>query len=363
MDKITVTRSVMPDRAVFDTYVDQIFKTGWLTNNGALVQELERRLSAYLGVKNIVLVTNGTLALQIAAKLLGLQGEIITTPFTFVATASAMVWDHLRVRFADIEKESLNLDAAAVEQIITPRTCAILPVHVFGNPCRVEQFEAIAGKYDLKLIYDASHAFNVGYKGQSLLNHGDISTLSFHATKLFHTIEGGALVIKDDDLCAHARKMINFGITGPETIECLGINAKMNEFQAAMGLSLLDKMDEAIARRKLLCLQYDEYFKNRIIRQAYPEECTRNYAYYPVIFPDESTLKRAQAKLEAAGIFPRRYFYPSLCDLDFLVNVCETITSKNISRRIMCLPLFPDLTHEQCHAISHMVLSVLEDKQ
>jgi len=359
---IFVTKSILPDRIDFDDYVDCIFESGWLTNHGKLVQKLERELEAYLGVRNVVLVSNGTLALQVAYKLLYLKGEVITSPFTFIATASSMVWDGLDVQFSDIDPNSFNLDASKIEENIDNKTCAIVPVHVFGNPCDAQAIQKIADSYNLKVIYDASHAFGVKFEGESILNQGNISTLSFHATKLFHTIEGGALIINDDKLCEKARKMINFGITGPETIECLGINAKMNEFQAAMGLSLLGKMDAVIRARKALVECYNGALSEHISNQVIPVRTERNYSYYPILLSSESLVLKVQEVLNDRKIFPRRYFYPSLNTLDLFSKRSMCPVSEDISKRILCLPLFPELSMEDCSLIGELVLSVLDNR-
>lgn len=355
MSRINVTSPLLPDRETFDKFIDRIFSSSRLTNCGPLVQELEASLEAYLGVKNVVLVSNGTLALQIAYKLLDIKGEVITTPFTFISTASSLVWDGLDVVFADINAGTFNLDPLDVENKITPETSAIMPVHVFGNPCEAEKIQELADKHGLKVIYDASHAFGVKFKGESILNLGDVSTLSFHATKLFHTIEGGALIINDDELCAHARKMLNFGFSGFESIDCLGINAKMNEFQAAMGLSLLPQMDEVIRKRKALSECYDSLLSKKFVSQSFQSETERNYSYYPIVFSDEAALLRAQHALNKKDIFPRRYFFPSLNELDFL-DRSEAPKSTGLSKRIICLPLYNDLTTEVCSTIAGIIL-------
>lgn len=360
MKKINVTKSILPDRKKFDAYINRIIESGWLTNNGALAQELEHRLKEYLGVKNIVLVSNGTLALQVAYKLLGLTGEVITTPFTFVATASSIVWNGLDVVFADIDPHTFNMDPDKIETQITSRTSAIVPVHVFGNPCDLERIQQIADKHSLKLIYDAAHAFGVLYRGESILRWGDVSTLSFHATKIFHTIEGGALIIQDNQLAEQARKIINFGITGPETIECLGINTRMNEFQAAMGLTLLDEMEKVLAKRKALKNLYDSLLGDVLEMPHWNPNASHNYAYYPVLFPDEGTLKRVQYSLNQKNIFPRRYFYPSLDELDFIYTGSEKMnTSREISHRILCLPFYEDLEEWSCREICQIIIDTL----
>src|SRR5574344_509204 len=253
---INVTKSYLPNIEKYKSYIDEIYKSGWLTNQGPLVQKLEARLQEYLGVKHIILVSNGTIALDIAYKVLDLKGEVITTPFSFVATTSSLLLSGLKPIFADIDEKSLNLDDNNIEKLITPNTSAILPVHVFGNACEVEQIETIANKHNLKVVYDAAHAFDVKYKDKSVLNYGDISTLSFHATKLFHTIEGGALIINDDSLVEKVRYLINFGIKNQEEIPHLGTNAKMNEFEAAMGLCILDDIENIRNNRKKVVENY-----------------------------------------------------------------------------------------------------------
>ena len=239
---INVTKTYLPNKEKYIKYLDQIYENGWITNNGPMVKLLEKKLADYLGVKNIVLVSNGTVALEIAYRTLGLKDDIITTPFSFVATTSSLVTNGLNPIFADIDAQTLNIDPNNVGDLITKTTNAIVAVHVYGNACEVEKIDTIAKNKNLKVIYDAAHAFGVKYKGNSVLNYGDISTLSFHATKNFHCIEGGALIINDDSLVEKARYLINFGIKNREEIPELGTNAKMNEFAAAMGLCVLDDM-------------------------------------------------------------------------------------------------------------------------
>jgi dTDP-4-amino-4,6-dideoxygalactose transaminase len=248
---INVTKTYLPDKSKYIEYVNRIFKSGWLTNNGQFVQELEKRLADYLGVENLLVVTNGTLALQIAYRILGLKGQVITTPFTFIATVSSLVWEGLNPVFADINSDTFNISPELIEKKISKETSAILPVHVFGNACEVEQIENLAKQHKLKLIFDAAHAFGVRYKDSGILNFGDASILSFHSTKIFHTIEGGAVIFRDKKDYEKARLMINFGIAGYDIVKVLGINAKMNEFQAAMGLCILDDIEELIGKRKL----------------------------------------------------------------------------------------------------------------
>lgn len=340
---INVTKTYLPDKDKYKKYVDEIFENGWLTNNGPMVKHLEKRLAEYLDVKNLILVSNGTVALEIAYRTLGIKGFAITTPFSFVATTSSLVTNDMLPIFSDIDENSFNLDPKNIEKAITKNTSAILPVHVFGNACEVEAIDAIAKKHDLKVIYDAAHAFDVQYKGQSVLNYGDISTLSFHATKLFHTIEGGALIINDDDLVEKARYLINFGIKNQEEIPELGTNAKMNEFEAAMGLCVLDDIEEIKQNRKIIYDRYAQELKGLVRFQKQNENATLNYSYFPVVFENEKQLKRVQKALNEQNIFPRRYFYPSLDTLNYIEPKQHMPTSRDISTRIFCLPIYPEL--------------------
>lgn len=340
---INVTKTYLPNKEKYQKYVDEIFESGWITNNGPMVQKLEKRLAEHLGVKNVVLVSNGTVALEIAYRTLDIKGFVITTPFSFVATTSSLVTNSILPIFADIDEKTLNLNPANIEELITSNTSAIVPVHVFGNACKVEEIKQIANKHNLKVIYDASHAFDVKYESQSILNYGDISTLSFHATKLFHTIEGGALIINDDDLVQKARYLINFGIENTESILHLGTNAKMNEFEAAMGLCVLDDIQKIKESRKVILERYRNELKDLVIFQEQNLNATENYSYFPVVFKNEAELLKVQKALNEADINPRRYFYPSLDRLGYIEpkQVCET--SRDISKKILCLPVYPEL--------------------
>lgn len=347
---INVTKTYLPDREKYKEYIDHIFDSHWLTNNGKFVKQLSQRLSEYLGVKNLLLVSNGTLALQLAYKLLDLKGDVVTTPFTFVATTSSLVWEGLNPVFADIDPDTLTINPQAIEEKITPQTSAIVATHVFGNACDIDAINEIAQKYRLKVIYDAAHTFGVNYKNHSILNYGDISTISFHSTKLFHTIEGGALVIQDDELYEKAQRMINFGITGSTQIAGLGINAKMNEFQAAMGLCVLDDMDYVFRKRKEKHDVYLSHFEqlNRISFPVHNVKCNRNYSYFPVLFETEEVLLSVVNELKQYDIHPRRYFYPSLETLDYVTPQVMEV-SADIASRILCLPIFVDL--EESHQL------------
>ena len=341
---IPVTKAYLPNKEKYKAYIDRIFESGWLTNNGSLLQELEQRLTDYLGVKHLILVANGSLALQLAYKALDLKGEVITTPFSFAATTSTLAWEGLKPVFADIDAKSFNLDPNNIEALITPDTSAIVPVHVFGNPCEVEKIQEIAHKYSLRVVYDAAHAFGSQYKGQSVLNYGDISTLSFHATKLFHTIEGGAVITNDDELAKKIRLLINFGITGPTTIESVGTNAKMNEFEAAMGLCILDEIEDVKLGRKKVWQKYQaELPFDKLTFQHWNENSKNNHAYAPVLFNSEDELIKIEARLKENGVLPRRYFYPSLDVLEYLGGNKVCWNSRDIASRILCLPMYSSL--------------------
>jgi Predicted pyridoxal phosphate-dependent enzyme apparently involved in regulation of cell wall biogenesis len=335
---INVTKTHLPAREKLDRYIDRIYDSNWLTNNGPLVQELTARLEATLGVENLLLVSNGTLALQIATKALGITKQAVTTPFSFVATTSSLVWEGIEPIFADIDPKTFCIDPKEIEKGLTPETQAIVPVHVFGNACEIEAIENLAREHGLKTVYDAAHAFGVQYKDKSILNYGDASTLSFHATKIFHTIEGGAIIFKDREVYERARLMINFGINGPDSVVALGINAKMNEFQAAMGLAVLDEMEQIISGRQAVWTQYDSNLKEKLQLQKRNPDCTSNYAYFPVVFESEEALLEAKAELNRNRINPRRYFYPSLDKVPFLRGQ-ECPQSREIASRILCLPI------------------------
>ncbi len=356
---INVTKTYLPNKEKYKQYVDEIYANGWVTNNGPLVRKLESKLAEYLGVKNIVLVANGTVAMEIAYRTLGLKGYAITTPFSFVATTSSLVTNGIKPIFADIDPKTLNLNPDNIEALITPNTSAIVPVHVFGNACDIEAIEQIAKQYDLKVVYDAAHAFGVQYKNKSILSYGDISTLSFHATKLFHTIEGGALIINDDSLVEKARYLINFGIEDTESIPELGTNAKMNEFEAAMGLCLLDEIDEVLQKRKTVCEKYGTGLKGLVKFQEKSVEGNQNYSYFPIILKNEGECLKVQHALSEKEIFVRRYFYPSLDGLPYIEPKQICSIGRNISSRILALPVYPELDAKDQLAIIDTIKSCL----
>jgi dTDP-4-amino-4,6-dideoxygalactose transaminase len=343
---INVTKTYLGDINKFKNYVDGIYARGWLTNHGPLVTELEQRLTDYLGVKHVLLTNNGTLALQVAYRALGLSGSAVTTPFSFVATSSSLQWEGIRPIFADIDRATWNISPEHIESRIVSDTTAIVGTHVFGNPCAVEQIEQIALKHKLKVVYDGAHAFAVRHAGKSVLNWGDVSTLSFHATKLFHTIEGGAIITNDDELARKVYLLCNFGITGVDTIEGIGINAKMNEFSAAMGLCILDDMENILESRAEIAYRYQSRLGDHMDLQQAEPDSQLNHSYFPVAATGEQQLLRVRAALNDKGINPRRYFYPSLDTLEYLQPQAAQSTSRSLAQRVLCLPIYPGLARE-----------------
>lgn len=352
---INVTQTFLPPQSEYNNLVKRAWDSLWLTNRGQLTLELENKLKEWLNTDSILITNNGTVPLQIALKLLGKGGEIITTPFSYVATTSAIVWEHCEPVFVDINPEYLTIDETKIEAAITPKTTAILATHVFGNPCQVEAIEAIAKKHNLKVIYDAAHSFGVEYKNQSLFNFGDVSTCSFHATKLFHTGEGGALFCKDKELFHKLYYSHNFGHNGPLDFYGLGINAKISELQSAMGLAVLPYIDTILAERKKVVDFYNANLNFSNLQGLKIRENTKwNYSYYPIILDSEETLLRVQKALNENQIFPRRYFYPSLNTVNFIKNT-EMPVSESVSKRVMCLPLYVGLKTEDLEKITSII--------
>jgi dTDP-4-amino-4,6-dideoxygalactose transaminase len=359
---IPVTKPFLPSKEAYIHYIDGIWHRQWLTNNGPLVNELELKLKEYLNLKHLLFVTNGTIAIQIAIKALNLQGEIITTPFSYVATSSSVVWEGCDPVFVDIDEQTFNIDPTKIEAAITSRTSAILATHVFGNPCDIEAIESVAKKNGLKVIYDGAHCFGVTFKGKSVFEYGDISTTSFHATKLFHTIEGGAIVTKDPELLRIMAYQRNFGHAGLEHFEGLGINGKNSEFHAAMGLVNLLHVDDIIAHRKKICDYYDLKLQGlKKLRPKIHADCKYNYAYYPVVLESEDILLHSIEKLNAQWIYPRRYFYPSLNTLCYVKKQVLPI-AEDISKRILCLPLYYELSKEEVDLVARILLRVQNNK-
>jgi len=343
-EKIFVTKTFLPPIEEYEAFLKQIWERDFLTNQGPLLHEFEDKVQKYLGVDTFQFVANGTLALQIALRALDItDGEVITTPFTYVATTESILWERCTPVFVDIDPDTFTIDADKIEAAITDKTRAIMPVHVFGIPCDIEKIDAIAKKHDLKVIYDAAHAFGAQYKGKSLMGYGDISIGSFHATKLFHTIEGGCLVVRDQAVSDKVELLKRFGHNNDDHI-LAGTNAKASEFQAAMGLANLKYVNGNIKKRKKICEQYDSLLPDdRFRKQAVPTDTVRNYSYYPVVVDSEKTLLDMIKRLNKENIFPRRYFYPSLNKLPYITTAQSAPVSEDIASRIMCLPLHADL--------------------
>jgi len=353
---INVTKTFLPPLEEYNKLLQRVWDNEWLTNRGELVLELEDKLKKYLNVaSNITVTTNGTIPLQIALKLLGDQGEIITTPFSYVATTAAIIWENCTPVFVDIHPEYLTIDETKIEAAITRKTTAILATHVFGNPCDVIAIEAIAKKYHLKVIYDAAHCFGVKYNGKSIFDYGNISTCSFHATKLFHTGEGGAMFAEDADLQHQLFYSHNFGHKTALTFYGLGINGKMSELQAAMGLAVLPNMQKITFERKKVVDYYNSNLDlSKLLVIKIREKTDWNYSYYPIIFETEKQLLKVQRKLNDNQIFPRRYFYPSLNTIEYTKGAIMLI-SESIASRILCLPLYVGLSTQELEKIVSLI--------
>lgn len=348
-EKILVTKSTLPDYDRYCSVIKEMWESHWLTNSGKMHEELEKKLKRRFKSGNVSLFTNGHLALETALSSLELEGEVITTPFTFVSTTHAIVRNNLTPVFCDIKEDDFTIDADKIENLITDKTCAIVPVHVYGNICDVEKIEAIAKKHNLKVIYDAAHAFDEKYKGQSVANFGDVSMFSFHATKVFNTIEGGCLSYNDNNLKTKIEELKNFGIKDPEVVDYVGMNAKMNEFQAAMGLCNLEELKENIKKRKKIFLYYRKLLSSvkGIKLSTMNEDVTYNYSYLPIVVLDCYGRSREELieKLNENNIFPRKYFYPLISELECYKDLKknETPIALDISNRVLTLPLYPDL--------------------
>lgn len=357
---INVTKTFFPPIAEYTAQVQRAYDNEWLTNRGELVRELEDKLTKYLQLEEskILITNNGTIPIQIALKLLGNGGEVITTPFSYVATTAAVVWENCTPVFVDIHPEFLTIDETKIEAAITSKTTCILATHVFGNPCNIEEIERIAKKHNLKVIYDAAHSFAVQYKGKSVFEYGDVSTCSFHATKLFHTGEGGAVFCKDPELWHQIYYSHNFGHNGPTDFFGLGINGKISELQAAMGLAVFPYMNEILAGREKIVDYYNNHLDfEKVTKMKLREGTDWNYSYYPVIFNSEEALLKVQKKLNDLEIFPRRYFYPSLNTVNF-VDYNEMKISESVSSRILCLPLYFGLEEGNIELIVNTIIKI-----
>lgn len=352
---INVTRSFMPPMEEYENYIKGIWESRYLTNEGPNLKELVVRLKEYLKIENVNIVLNGTIALELALRALNIEeGEVITTPFSFVATTSSILWDKCTPIFVDIDKNTLCIDVNKIEEKITPKTKAIMAVHVFGYPCDVDKIQEIAQKHNLKVIYDGAHAFGSVYKGKSLLSYGDITTCSFHATKLFHTIEGGACFTKTKELDEKIQSLKTFGAIDGD-YQIVGTNAKMTEFNAAMGLANLKYINEIIEERKHICKLYDNLLEGFVERPQTVKELEYNYIYYPIILKDEQQTLEIIEKLNKKEIYPRRYFYPSLNILKYIENKQSCPISEDISKRILCLPLYNGLKDDEVYEICDII--------
>ncbi|HEX5798199.1 MAG TPA: DegT/DnrJ/EryC1/StrS family aminotransferase [Candidatus Saccharimonadales bacterium] len=356
-ERINVTKAFLPPIEEYNSYLKKIWQNNQLTNHGPLLKEFEKEASEYLDVENFHFVTNGTIALQLALRSLDItEGEVITTPFSYVATTSAILWEGAKPVYVDIDPETLCIDSDKIEAAITEKTKAILPVHVFGNPCDIEAIDKIAKKHNLKIIYDGAHAFGVKYKNKPLLSHGDISICSFHSTKRFHTIEGGCVIAKDKKISDEIELIKKFGHIGDDHYR-LGINAKASEYQAAMGLCNLKYIEENIQKRKEKIEIYNKLISNQMQRPKLNKETEYTFAYYPVVLESEEKLLDILNKLKNENIFPRRYFYPSLNTLPYIDKVQDCPISEDISKKILCLPLFEDLEESIINKICEILKS------
>lgn len=356
---INVTKTFLPPIEKYTAQIERIYQTHQLTNRGKLVLELEEKLRNHLNVSNILITTNGTLPLQIALKLLGGKGEVITTPFSYVATTASIEWEGCKPVFVDIHPDTFTIDETKIENAITENTTCILATHVFGNPCNIEAIDKIAKKHNLKVIYDAAHCFDVKYKNKSIFEYGDVSTCSFHATKLFHTGEGGAVFCKDPELFKQVYFSHNFGHKTQEEFDGLGINAKISELQAAMGLAVLPYVPSLIQKRTEVHNYYRKLLNDSCVFQSIQPETVQNYSYFPVLFKSEEVVLEVKSKLGESNIFPRRYFYPSLNNLPYVSKVKMPI-SEDVASRILCLPLYHDLEKESIEQIVTIINNCTE---
>ena len=363
-NKILVTRSSMPSMEEYIEEIRSIWDSHWLTNMGEKHKALQAELQKYMGVPAVELLTNGHMALELSLQAMNLQGEVITTPFTFASTTHAIVRNGLEPVFCDIDPETYTMDVTQIERLITDRTCAILPVHVYGNVCNIEEIERIAHKYELKVLYDAAHTFGETYKGQGIGNFGDASCFSFHATKVFNTIEGGAVCYRDPDMGRRLYELKNFGIHGPEEVDAVGANAKMNEFCAAMGLCNLRHVDEEIAKRRAVVERYREHLEgvDGLRLNVQQPEVRSNYAYFPVVFDENlfgASRNEVMDALAQNGIGARKYFYPLTNTFECFhgkYDVDATPVALHVAKRVLTLPLYADLSMEDVDRICKIIL-------
>lgn len=361
---IFVTQPKLPPLSEFIPYLEEIWDSKQLSNNGPMHQKLEQYLCEYLNVEYISLFNNGTNALITALQALNITGEVITTPYSFVATANSIVWNGLKPVFVDIDPDTLNLDPSKIEQAITPDTTAIMPVHCYGNPCNTSEIKKLADKYDLRVIYDAAHAFAVEDSEGSILRHGDLSILSFHATKVFNTFEGGAIVCNDQSTKEYIDKLKNFGFVNETTVELAGINGKMSEINAAFGLLQLNYIDEAISQRKVIDQFYRQHLKDvqGVGLIAQPDQVVNNFSYFPILINDDYPITRDELymKLKNHNIFARRYFYPLISEFQMYCNLPSSCpknlpVASNTAKQVICLPIYADITIKEAEFIINLI--------
>lgn len=366
MNKIFVTRPLLPSLSSLETHLNDIWKSKWLTNMGSKHNELENKLKDVLKVPNVSLFNNGTIALLVAIKALDLPygSEVITTPFTFAATPHCISWNGLKPVFCDIELDTMTIDADKIENLITPNTSAILGVHVYGFPCNVEKIDAIAKKHNLKVIYDAAHAFSTEINGRGIGTFGDITMFSFHATKLYNTVEGGCLTFKDPDLVRKIYNLRNFGIQSEELVEEVGINGKMNEIQAAVGLENLKLYKSEQDKRAKVKAFYDENLSKikGIKIPKMPKNTTNSYQYYPIVIEDDYPISRNELyeKFKAINILTRKYFYPACTDYecyknDLAVKLADLSVVNDLKHKVLCLPYYGALTADELNTICRVI--------
>ena len=358
---IELNKPVNPDLKTLTKYLERVNESGWYTNFGPLHQELTERLKKYLGVENLLLVSNGTLALQVACKALGVK-SVLTTPFSFVATSSSVLWQDMKLSFSDIDEESFNLsfDGACEALSLDTDIDGIIATHVFGNPCDINNFQRLSEDKGIKIIYDAAHAFDIKVNGDSVLNFGDASTLSFHATKVFHTVEGGAIVFKDKKQYEKAKRLINFGMDENGDIKEIGINAKLNEYQCAVGLTILDKIDGIVSHRSMLYRAYKDALKDLVIFPKWHKLASTNGSYMPIYINNDYDVEKIIEELSRNGIQSRRYFSPSLDDVFENVHSFGTVKSQIIAKGILCLPLHYYMTLSDVEKVSDTIKGAMK---
>jgi dTDP-4-amino-4,6-dideoxygalactose transaminase len=367
MNKVNLTQPFLPPLEEFIPFLEKIWSSKWLTNNGEFHKQFEKELAEYLGVKYISLFTNGTLALVSALQTLKITGEVITTPFSFVATTHSLWWNNIKPVFVDIGPDTFNLDPDKIESAITPNTTAIMPVHVYGNPCAIEKIQSVADTYGLKVIYDACHAFGVKIRGNSILSFGNMSVLSFHATKVFNTFEGGAIICNDEATKKRIDFLKNFGFAGETTVVAPGINAKMNEFQAALGVLQLKYVDAAIKERKQIASRYRELFQNSegITCLQDIDTVKHNYSYFPILIDEDifgQSRDNVYTMLKEKNILVRRYFYPLISQFPSYkglesANPNNLPIAEEVAKRILCLPIYPGLDSCTIERIAYSIIS------